>query len=70
MTTQQQQRINYYYRGQIERGPKYTWTEGWSANSEDGLPLYPWSTKRECRAEAKKVDARAIFIYDERHRIA
>jgi hypothetical protein len=65
-------RISYYYRGMIERGANanYRWTEGWSAQSDDNLPLYPWMTKRECQQEANRQDARAVFVYDEKQRIA
>lgn len=65
-------RISYYYRGQIERGANsnYRWIEGWSAQSDDNLPLYPWITKRECQQEAKQQGARAVFVYDERHKLA
>jgi hypothetical protein len=54
--------ITYYYRGMIERGANYDWREGWSRDSEDGRPLYPWNTKRECQAEAKKAGVRAVFL--------
>lgn len=54
----------YYYRGQIERGtgrPGYAWRDGYSANSPEGFVLFPWMTKRECQADAKKDGYRAVF---------
>jgi hypothetical protein len=56
--------IIYYYRGQIERGADYHWTDGWSENSPEGQPYYPWNTKRECQSAAKKAGARAVFVRD------
>jgi len=46
----------YVYRGQIERGtgePGYRWINGYSQDSLDGLPTYPWMSVRECQADAK-----------------
>jgi hypothetical protein len=54
----------YHYRGLIERGWNYQWCEGYSANSSDGFPLYPWCTRRECRAEAKLDGVKAVFYRD------
>lgn len=62
--------ITYYYRGLIERGADYHWTEGWSAQSENNHPLYPWNTKRECQREAKSQGAKAVFVRDEQYRLA
>jgi len=48
--------ITYVYRGQVEHGngkPGYDWYDGYSQDSLDGLPLYPWMTRRECQADAK-----------------
>ena len=58
--------INYYYRGDVERGTGngYRWHRGYSENSEDGKPLYPWMTQRECIADAKAKDAQAQFVSD------
>lgn len=55
--------VTYYYRGKIERGNGrgYDWKEGYSRDSEDGKPLYPWNTKRECQQEAKAAGAQAVF---------
>lgn len=64
MTTTTKKSITYYYRGMIERGPRYDWREGWSENSAEGHPIYPWSTKRECQRAAKKEGAKAIFVRD------
>lgn len=62
--------ITYYYRGMIERGPNYDWREGWSAQSDNNRPLYPWSTKRECQSEANSKGAKAVFVRDDAQRIA
>jgi hypothetical protein len=53
----------YHYRGAIERGVggSYVWREGYSENSDNGLPLYPWSTKQECQRAAKADGFRAVF---------
>lgn len=51
----------YYYRGSIERGPRYTWRDGYSANSLEGFPLYPWMSYRECQTQAKKDSYKAVF---------
>lgn len=59
--------INYYYRGEVERGtggPGYQWHRGYSENNADGSPLYPWMTTRECVADAKARGAHAQFISD------
>jgi len=62
--------ITYYYRGLIERGSDYHWTKGYSANSDDNLPLYPWETFRECQRDAKLKGARAVFVEDREHQLA
>jgi hypothetical protein len=56
--------IAFYYRGMIERPSKrgYRWHYGYSANSDDGNPLYPWNTKAECKAYAKAQGKQASFI--------
>ncbi len=57
----------YYYRGQIERGNGrcgYVWKDGYSANSENGLTLYPWMTRGECRRAARCDGSRALFNDD------
>ena len=63
-----EQEIVYYYRGNVERWSMSSrgnpWRRGYSANSKDGFPLYPWSTKRECQSEAKKLGLRAVFVED------
>lgn len=59
--------ISYYYRGEVERGtgePGYRWHRGYSPNSEDGKPTYPWMTQKECIADAKAQGASAQFISD------
>jgi hypothetical protein len=64
MTTKPTKR--YDYRGLIERGAQYRWVEGYSETTPNGNPLYPWSTRRECRAEAKADGFKAIFFRDGR----
>jgi hypothetical protein len=54
----------YHYRGGVERGARYEWRDGYSQNSAEDLPLYPWSTRSECRAEAKKDGYKAVFYRD------
>jgi hypothetical protein len=55
--------ITYFYRGQIERGTGngYEWRNGYSADSADGLPTYPWLTRRECQHDARTQGAIARF---------
>lgn len=56
----------YYYRGEIERGARYTWKPGYSADSigDNPRPLYPWMTKRECQADARRDGYVAVFFRD------
>lgn len=54
--------IPYYYRGQIERGPRYEWRDGYSSNSPEGFVRYPWMTKRECQRDAKARGGKAVFF--------
>jgi hypothetical protein len=54
----------YHYRGQIERVPNYDWRDGYSENSDRGLPLYPWMTRGECRSAAKRDGYKAAFYRD------
>ena len=70
MQTKSSKTITFYYRGMIERGANYDWKEGWSAQSDNDRPLYPWSTQRECQHEAKPQGAKAVFVRDDLHRIA
>jgi len=51
----------YYYRGPIERSPKYMWVEGYSDNGKDGGVVFPWLTRRECRTVAKHDGFKAVF---------
>lgn len=57
--------LHFYYRGDVERGngKGYSWQAGYSQNSEDGKPLYPWSTRAECLQEARLQNAQAVFHY-------
>ncbi len=50
--------ITYTYRGRIEKGG---WCDGYSVDSPDGFPTYPWLTRRECQAVAKRQGAKAQF---------
>lgn len=61
MNTPKPKTITYKRRGWIERGAKYTWVEGYSADSAEGNPLYPWMTKKECRKDASSQGAFAVF---------
>jgi len=64
--------INYIYRGEVERGtggPGYRWHPGYSEDSEDGKPLYPWMTIAECRQDAKARGAKAAFLVDPKRRV-
>ena len=59
-------RIDYFYRGQIERfrmsdRGRNPWQDGYSENGQNGMALYPWLTYRECQADAKARDGRAVF---------
>jgi len=55
----------YYYRGQVERWVPskrtYMWRDAYSDNNQ-GNVTYPWSTMRECQAEARKLNKKAIFV--------
>jgi hypothetical protein len=51
----------YVYRGLIERGPRYQWRPGYSETTTKGHVTYPWLTKTECRAEAKRDGLKAVF---------
>lgn len=55
--------ITYHYRGGVERGTGsgYRWHDGYSENSPDGSITYPWMTTRECQADARTRNAKAIF---------
>jgi hypothetical protein len=52
----------YDYRGQIERGADYQWTEGYSETTETGGVIYPWGTRAECKAAAKREGSKAEFF--------
>ncbi len=57
----QKQVITYVYRGRIERGTDYRWCDGYSQDSADGLPTYPWMTRQECIRDAKSKGEKAQF---------
>jgi hypothetical protein len=50
-------------RGGVEQGTGsgYAWSNGYSDNSADGSPTYPWMTRRECQADARMRGAVAVF---------
>ncbi len=54
--------IHYHYRGPVEVGHEYDWCDGYSADGPNGGVLYPWQTKRACRADAKAQGKRALFF--------
>lgn len=56
--------ITYYYRGNVERwyGHRCKWLDGYSPNGPGGREQQPWMTKDECRDDAKKQGARAMFV--------
>ena len=54
--------MKFYYRGPIERYSSGYWTDGYSVDSEEGLPTYPWMGKRDCQKKAKAAGHRAVFI--------
>jgi hypothetical protein len=59
--------IVYTFRGRVERPYRrgYEWHEAYSETSADGNPLYPWLTKAEARADAKRQGGRATFQTEE-----
>jgi len=57
----------FRHRGQVERPttrgkPSYRWCEGYSEDEGDGKGTFPWLTRAECRAEARKQGRTARFI--------
>lgn len=57
--------VKYHYRGRVERPNKkmgFVWHDGYSENSEEGLPCYPWRTKEEVRKEARAANHVAVFV--------
>lgn len=68
--TKERERV-YHYRGEIEQGTGtgyrkgYKWVRGYSENgSKPGSILYPWKSKTDCQAEAKRDGCRAVFVED------
>ena len=60
-------RVEYHYRGQIERGNGkggYVWRDGYSETSAEGYVSYPWNTYRECQRAAKSEGKTAVFFRD------
>lgn len=60
-------RIEYHYRGRVERAvanhhAPFRWHDGYSANGPGGGPLSPWMTMRECREDAARQGAVAVFV--------
>lgn len=61
MTTTKQVTLWHYFRaGNVERGARYEWREGYARVTDSGIE-YPWLTKREAQASAKRGGARAVF---------
>lgn len=64
-----QPRMVFKHRGRVERfvpagrrsKATYGWREGYSQDSDDGRPTYPWMTRAECRAVARREGAVAVF---------
>jgi hypothetical protein len=56
--------IAYTRRGDVERGTGrgYVWREGYSETLPGGGVTYPWLTKTEARADAKRRGAKAVFL--------
>lgn len=53
--------VTFIYAGLIERGGPargYRWCEGWSENGT----MYPWLTKREAQAQARRGGKTAVFV--------
>lgn len=56
-------KVIFTYRGRVERPDGkggYSWCNGYS-ETVDGSVLYPWMTRRECQAQARKQGRRAVF---------
>lgn len=62
------QRI-YHFRGGVEKGADYKWREGYSETWADGGIVYPWMTRAECRAHAKRSGYQAVFMRDGRREV-
>ena len=56
--------IRYYLRGRVEvlSGGRYRAAQGYSEQTPDGRPLYPWLTKKECKQAADAIGCRAVFV--------
>jgi hypothetical protein len=64
MSMNERPKVTYHYRGLIEVGSMvngYRWVEAYSANGENGGPLYPWMTTRECQRDAAARGCQAVF---------
>lgn len=57
----------YHYRGQIETGRHFRWSDGFSAYADEearrGI-LFGWMTRRQCQADAKRDGRAAVFYRD------
>jgi len=51
----------YGRAGNVERGARYAWREGYARVTRTGIE-YPWLTKREAQAHARRNGARAVFF--------
>lgn len=55
--------IHFVLAYPVERGTKrgYEWRTGYAQVSPNGLPLYPWVTKREAQRIAREAGSKAVF---------
>ena len=65
MTRTKKPEIHYHRQGLVERpyikGKGYRMCYGYARVTGSGLVEYPWMTKTECRADAKKNNGKAVF---------
>ena len=66
VTHRSRKRHRYTRYGGIAPDISYRWGPGYSANTKDGLPEYPWLPRRECYAIALKLHKHAIFVREEK----
>lgn len=52
---------HYFYAGQIERGTRYAWRDGYAKVTPENHVTYPWLTIREAQKQAKSEGALAMF---------
>ena len=56
-----EEKIVFFFAGNIERGANYHWVRGYSVKTEFGAQ-YPWMTKKECWAYARAEKKKSVFI--------